>query len=44
VVKRTGASLPDINIFKRSEGAPVDRFPPGLDPDDPKLHAAYEKV
>jgi hypothetical protein len=38
-----GASLPDINIFKKSEGAPVDRFPPGLDPDDPNFMPPYEK-
>jgi len=38
-----GAPLPDINLFKRSEGAPVDRFPPGFDPDDPSFMPSDDK-
>lgn len=38
-----GASLPDINIFRRSEGASIDRFPTGLDPDDPDFMPPDEK-
>jgi hypothetical protein len=37
-----GASLPDINIFKKAEGS-IDRFPSGFDPDDPKFMPLYEK-
>jgi len=38
-----GALLPDINIFKRAEGAPFDPFPPGLDPDDPNFMPSHDK-
>jgi hypothetical protein len=38
-----GASLPDINIFRKAEGARVDRLPPGFDPDDPNFMPPYER-
>ncbi len=38
-----GASLPDINIFRTAEGAPIDRFPRGFDPDDPNFMPPYQK-
>jgi hypothetical protein len=38
-----GALLPDINIFRKAEGALIDRFPPGLDPDDPNFMPAADK-
>ena len=41
--REVGAPLPDINIFKRAEGAPFDRFPSGLDPDDPSFMPPYDK-
>jgi hypothetical protein len=40
---QAGAPLPDINIFTKVEGAPIDRFPPGLDPDDPDFMPAVDK-
>jgi hypothetical protein len=38
-----GASLPDINIFRKPQGAAIDRFPPGFDPDDPNFMPPYDK-
>ena len=38
-----GASLPDINIFKRAGGAAFDPFPPGFDPDDPSFMPSQDK-
>jgi hypothetical protein len=35
VVSVNGDVFPDINnLFSKPEGAPIDPFPPGLDPDD----------
>ena len=35
---REGSSeYPDINLFTRSSNQNIDRFPPGLDPDDPNF-------
>ena len=36
-------ALPDINIFRTPEGAPIDPFPEGLDPDDPNFFPPVEK-
>jgi len=44
VVSESGASFPDINnLFSRPEGAPIDPFPPGLDPDDPEFFPPADK-
>lgn len=38
VVSESGATFPDINkLFSTTEGAPIDPFPVGLDPDDPNF-------
>ena len=36
-------SLPDINIFSRPDGASIDPFPPGLNPDDPNFIPPSDK-
>jgi hypothetical protein len=36
-------SLPDINMFSKPEGAPIDPFPPGLNPDDPNFIPPADK-
>lgn len=35
--------FPDLNIFGRPEGAPIDPFPEGLDPDDPNFLPPADK-
>lgn len=36
-------SVPDINFFATAEGASIDPFPPGLDPDDTEFFPPQEK-
>jgi len=36
-------SLPDINIFSKADGAAIDPFPQGLNPDDPNFIPPADK-